>query len=327
MGNGKVWPSQSSMVLGSSASGRHVQNRSARIAATAAFDCSILLLSEDRDGTQRADLAQPGFHVIRAADAREAKRLFGERPDISVVILDLDAAGAEGAGLAETLRAGQPGRDWVEFLVLPASGASGIAQPFAVPAADMLPRPLRRGQLLAAVTESFNAARLKRLNHDERRSLEDAIAQFQTRIGTAAAQMLAHIRHGAGHAAALPAGNESDAAKRLLALVGEDRTRARLQARIFGSLAQNRTSWLLLLVLSEALQAGQEVTIKSAAYHAGLPLSSALRRLNELCAQGLVARRGDPHDARRSFVSLTPQGQSYFVQYEAELSRTTRKTP
>jgi DNA-binding MarR family transcriptional regulator len=90
---------------------------------------------------------------------------------------------------------------------------------------------------------------------------------------------------------------------------------------VFGSLAHNRSSWMLLLVLSEAFQVGQEITIKGAAYQAGLPLSSALRRLNEMCSEGLILRRGDPGDARRSFVSLTPSGQSYFLRYEAELSR------
>jgi DNA-binding MarR family transcriptional regulator len=57
------------------------------------------------------------------------------------------------------------------------------------------------------------------------------------------------------------------------------------------------------------------LTIKSAAYAAGLPLSSALRKINDMCAEGLIARRGDPDDARRSFVTLTPQGQSYFNRF------------
>lgn len=313
---------QSSMPLGSSASGHHVQNRLARITATAPFNCCVLLLSEDRDGTQRTALDQPGFHIIRAASVPEAKRLFGRRPEISVVILDLETTGEDGPALAEIFRTEYPGRDWVEYLILSRSDAH-ITQPTGTRTSEVLSKPLGPGQLLTAVTESYNASRLRRLNHEERSSLEASVAEFQTRVGAAASQMLAHIRQSYGviSSSTSSTGKEEGAASHLLALISEEQVRARLRGKIFGSLAQNRASWMLLLVLSEAFQTEREVTIKSIAYHAGLPLSSALRRLNEMCSEGLAARWGDPNDARRSFVSLTPLGQSYFVRYESELRK------
>ena len=78
--------------------------------------------------------------------------------------------------------------------------------------------------------------------------------------------------------------------------------------------------------MAEAQWAGAELTVKSAAYSAGLPLSSALRKINEMCANGLVLKRGDPHDARRSFVTLTPSGQSTLARYLSELSDAGRRT-
>lgn len=300
-----------------------MQNRLARIAATAPFNCSILLLSEDPDGAQRADLAQPGFQVLRARNTREAKRIFAERAEISVVIIDLETTGADGTHLAGALRTEHAGRDWVEYVILSGSGTPDIGPSFDALACDRLSKPLGPGQLLAAVTQSYNSARLRRLNQEEGHFLEASMAEFQTRIGTAASQLLAHIKQGYGAttAAAPPAGDERDAARQLRTLVHEEKMRARLREKVFGSLAHNRARWMLLLVLSEAFQARQEVTIKSTAYQAGLPLSSALRLLNEMCSQGLAARRGDPLDARRSFVALTPLGQSYFMRYAAELSR------
>lgn len=299
-----------------------MQNRLALTAAKASFICDILFLSEEQDGIQQADLAQSGFHIIRASNVREAKQLFAEHPEISVIIVDLETTGVDGRHLPKSLQSEHPGRGWVEYVIISGRNAADIAPPFEALASGALSKPLYPGQLLAAVTEGYNASRLRRLNYEEQHSLEAPIAEFQMRVGAATAQLLAHLK--GGHLAKAsfvqPAKDEKDTARRLGALVKEELMRARLRERVFGALASNHAHWILLLVLSEAFQTGQEIAIKGAAYHAGLPLSSALRRLNEMCMEGLVRRREDPRDARRSFVSLTPQGQSYFVHYEAELS-------
>jgi DNA-binding MarR family transcriptional regulator len=106
----------------------------------------------------------------------------------------------------------------------------------------------------------------------------------------------------------------------LQAFIREESERARLREKIFGPLVQNHAVWMLLLALWDSQQSATELTIKSVAYSAGLPLSSALRKINEMCASGLVQRRGDPDDARRSFVTLTPQGQAYFARLFSEWS-------
>jgi CheY-like chemotaxis protein/DNA-binding MarR family transcriptional regulator len=318
-----VQRSQSNMPLGHSVSGHHLQNRLARTAAKAPFRCDILFLSEDQDVIQQADFARPGFNIIRAYNASEAKQLFADNPEIAVVIIDLESAGTDGGNLTASLQSEQPGRDWVEYVILSGSNAPDISPALEALAPGVLSKPLCPGELLAAVTEGYNSSRLRRLNHEERHAFEAPIAEFQMRVSAATAQLLAHLKgtHLATAASVQPAKDGKDAARHLRALINEERMRARLRERVFGALAHNHANWMLLLVLSEAFQAGQEVTIKSTAYNAGLPLSSALRRLNEMCLEGLAARREDPSDARRSFVSLTPQGQSYFVHYEAELSR------
>lgn len=305
-------------------------NRLARLSASAPFCCGILFLSEDPDGAQRADLAQPEFQIIRASNASEAKQLFATHPEISVIIVDLETTGTDGPHLAKALRTAHPGRDWMEFVFLSANKTADMTPALDAQAFEVLSKPLSPGQLLAAVTEGYNSSRLRQFRHEEQRSLDVPVAEFRARVGAATSQLLAHITqdYGAAMPSAPLARDEKDAARQLRILICEEQTRASLRERVFGSLAHNHASWMLLLILSEAFQGGQEITIKGAAYRAGLPLSSALRRLNEMCSQGLVLRRGDPGDARRSFVSLTPSGQSYFVRYEAELSRAeeARKT-
>ena len=54
----------------------------------------------------------------------------------------------------------------------------------------------------------------------------------------------------------------------------------------------------------------------------GLPLSSALRKINEMCAAGLLDRRSDPGDGRRSFVTLTDRTKSQLLQYSSAVKQT-----
>ena len=98
-------------------------------------------------------------------------------------------------------------------------------------------------------------------------------------------------------------------------LVKEERERARIRDQLFRPLALGHTGWGLVLALAEAHASGNDLTIKSAAYAAGLPLSSALRRMNEMCASAMLEKREDPSDARRTFVRLTPAGLSQLALY------------
>lgn len=108
----------------------------------------------------------------------------------------------------------------------------------------------------------------------------------------------------------------------LRVFIEEESERARLREKIFGPLVRNHSVWRLLLALWCAQQSGTELTIKGAAYSAAMPLSSALRKVNEICAAGLVKRRSDPDDGRQFFVSLTSQGQDYFMRLFAEWTAT-----
>lgn len=64
-------------------------------------------------------------------------------------------------------------------------------------------------------------------------------------------------------------------------------------------------AWDVLLDLFVAEYAGRKVSVSSACLAAGVPLSTALRWLSKLEAKGLVVRRPDEQDARRTHVMLT----------------------
>lgn len=275
------------------------------------FDCSVLVVCDDREKLDfyRERLAERGYHVIGEADPARAGRHLARDNRISVMFLDI---GAGAGALLDGLRSGEG----LEFVV----AAEPEEEIPASAAAERLVRPFGRSQLLAAIGSAFNLARMQRFRREEMRELERSLLEFKSRT-------LAAMNHFMTRAGVKPgaAAMETPPQASLQALAEEECRRARLRGRIFGSLGLSHTSWLLLLVMAEAQWGGAELTVKSAAYSAGLPLSSALRKINEMCDKGLIDKRGDPQDARRSFVTLTQSGQSFLARYLSELSQEEEK--
>lgn len=293
---------------------------STKPAATHFLDSSILLISDDDPHWD--NLAGRGYRILRARNAEESTAIYSQDPDIAVVIVDLDLKDCDGISLVEALREPEGSGHGAEFLLIAGRDALAAAvRAVKLQVLDFLVRPFDDEELATAVSDAYNVARLKRFQREEARQLETLLAEFKMRTHTAVSQLIARAQ-GAYNITSpihVPQATSNTADDRALqAFIREESQRARLREKTFGPLAQNHSVWMLLLALWDSQLAGTELTIKSVAYSAGLPLSSALRKINELCAGGLVRRRGDPEDARRSFVALTPQGQSYFSRFFSE---------
>ncbi|HMH63968.1 MAG TPA: hypothetical protein VK515_00175, partial [Rhizomicrobium sp.] len=177
----------------------------------------------------------------------------------------------------------------------------------------------------SAITDAYNVARLQRYKQGELSDLERFLQEFRTRTESAMSQLLSRTRGRylstdaaiRGEDPAWPApGN-----KKMALAVEEERTRARVRERLFGSYRLGHAGWVLMLVLAENQTPTNELTVKSAAYAAGIPLSSALRKINELCENGLLLRRNDPSDNRRSFVALSERAKFLLCEYLAAVQR------
>jgi ActR/RegA family two-component response regulator/DNA-binding MarR family transcriptional regulator len=297
-----------------------VSTASTKPAASNFLDSSILLISDDDPHWDK--LAERGYRILRARNVEESAALFSQDPGIAVVIVDLDLKDCDGIALIEALREPDGAGQGAEFLLVAGHDAlAGAVRAVKLQVLDFLVRPFDEEELATAVSDAYNVARLKRFQREEARQLETLLAEFKMRTHTAVSQLIARAQGayniaGPVHQGGVKPGSTDDTA--LQDFIREENQRARLREKVFGPLAQNHSVWMLLLALWDSQLAGTELTIKSVAYSAGLPLSSALRKINELCAGGLVRRRGDPDDARRSFVALTPQGQSYFARFFSE---------
>jgi CheY-like chemotaxis protein len=73
--------------------------------------------------------------------------------------------------------------------------------------------------------------------------------------------------------------------------------------------------WDMLLELYAATLAGEETYLTGLCHAAGVPLTTATRRFEDLVASGLVSRTTDQADRRRTIVSLTPEGRRRLEQF------------
>ena len=83
----------------------------------------------------------------------------------------------------------------------------------------------------------------------------------------------------------------------------------RLRARYFDEELFADPAWDMLLDLLQAEIAQHRVPVSSLCIAAAVPATTALRWIKTMTDTGLFKRRADPHDGRRVFVELSPDGE------------------
>ena len=80
----------------------------------------------------------------------------------------------------------------------------------------------------------------------------------------------------------------------------------RMRRRLIGD-EQSDPVWAMVLELCAARLEGRELSVTSLCLASGLPVTTALRRLDELERDGKITRTPDRTDRRRVFVALDAQ--------------------
>jgi DNA-binding MarR family transcriptional regulator len=290
--------------------------------AASLFEGRVLLLAGAGSARDYGHMLESrGYHILRAATAGEAGGLLKRHADIALVIVSGQGSLDDDILAARKIRTAAPDAPWVEYVVLSA-GPAAPRIPVSEREAEGIVSTEDRDQALSAIVDAFNLARLQRHQMSELSELERSLQEFRARTEAAMTQLLARARGRLSTAAATgePAPGNEDMARAM----EEERARARIREKLFGSFRLGHAGWMLMLVLAEAQGSGGELTVKSAAYAAGLPLSSALRKINEMCEDGLLNRRSDPSDNRRSFVTLTGRAKGLLSEYLAAVWRAAR---
>ena len=79
---------------------------------------------------------------------------------------------------------------------------------------------------------------------------------------------------------------------------------------IFRDAVMPEPAWEMLAELMRARLEGKPITVSSLALASKSPMTTALRRIDDLVAGGLARRVPDPEDRRRTYVELTDEGRA-----------------
>ena len=217
-------------------------------------------------------LGKAGLSCLSAGDGWQALQLLTEGHRARVVVSDLRMPELNGLEFAERLsRIGEADRPEVIFV----SGHAGFddaVEAIRLGARDLLTKPIDGPRLVRAVKSAL---------------------------------LMRQMRDQAPPAATSATTGTVD---RKRAALKDMRSMRKMRSRYFPTELFSDPCWEMLLDLYDAQLGSAEVTVTSLGAASGVPLTTALRRMEQLLAHGLIERVGDADDKRRTIVRLTDSG-------------------
>ena len=251
----------------------------------------ILVVGNDADSRNEiCELLQNlGYPCLTASDALDALRIIAADHSVGIVLSDLKMEKLDGlfllSEIAERFMALRP----IVTIALGEAASDLNVEVMRSGASDLLVKPLAADSLSSSLRRA--AARWTRLAHQFQAAT--VLALTGDRLSKPVQRRLNGVR-------------EPSYAD--LQELGTKIIRS-LQSRgdFIDSQLLNEASWSILLDLAVAHLKGERVATSSACATAQVPLSTALRHVNQLIEAGWVKRVGDPRDKRRTFLELQPR--------------------
>ena len=262
-----------------------------------------------------------------AESAAEALNLLKVMPEIDVVVSDIYMPTTDGIEFLGTVRRDFADRPWLQLLLV--TGQASLETAVAamrLEASDYLFKPIEPKTLREAVQHALTRAEsirkvrattgdspgarelqqiadtAKALAEDMRRTIEsDSSGRREGPVGQGA-----------------PARPEDTSLRTLKLLQKLQEARS----SIFGEAVMPEPAWEMLAELMRARLAGQHLSVTSLALSSKSPMTTALRRIEDLIQGGLAARMPDPADRRRTYVELTPEGMARMQLFLEGFART-----
>jgi CheY-like chemotaxis protein/DNA-binding MarR family transcriptional regulator len=266
-----------------------------------------------------------------AESAAEALQILRQSPEIDVVVSDIYMPTTDGIEFLGTVRRDFADRPWLQLLLV--TGQASLETAVAamrLEASDYLfkpiePKSLRESvqhaltraesvrQVRSATTGSAGARELrqiadtaKALAEDMRRTIEQDSSNRREAIG-----------------ASPQSARPEEAGLRTLKLLQKLQE---ARSSIFGEAVMPEPAWEMLAELMRARLAGQHLSVTSLALSSKSPMTTALRRIEDLIQGGLAARTPDPADRRRTYVELTSEGMARMQLFLEGFARTALAT-
>lgn len=234
----------------------------------------VLVVDDDSDAVEELVefLAKAGLTCLSAGDGWQALKLLADRRRARVVVSDLRMPELTGLEFAERLTR-LSGSDRPEVIFV--SGHAGFddaVEAIRLGARDLLTKPVDGPRLVKAVKSALVA------------------------------------RQGRDRAAPAVGAHSGGEVDRKRSALKQMRSMRRMRSQHFPTQLFSDPCWEMLLDLYDGHLVAAEVTVTSLGAASGVPLTTALRRMDQLKAHGLIERTEDIGDKRRTIVRLTQAG-------------------
>jgi FixJ family two-component response regulator/DNA-binding MarR family transcriptional regulator len=262
--------------------------------------CTILVVDDDLAclDEYRELISNLGYTVVCANNASAALKQIAESPEIGVVMTDIEMPSMNGISLlSEIANRFLPTRPIVTLVITGHSSLQVATKAMQSQATDLLSKPVSMDDLAAALRRAS-------ANHFTM-SNRFQIAALTKNLAPAVG------RDRAAKPATAPTGPELQSFIRMLLKFQHNK------AKYFDPAVLARPSWEILLDITEASLRGEAVPASSASATTLVPLTTALRHVNNLVEAGLVRRWIDPTDKRRTLLELEPHALAAMQSYLA----------
>jgi len=256
---------------------------------------TVLIVDSDRASVEYCtrmleDLNYPHFGV---SSAREALDLLVRDPSIEILAACTHMPMGDGFVLIEEARTRiGPSRPLACIVTTDRITADLAMRGLHVEAVDLLSKPFGFEDWSVALRRANRYLGARRAS-----TQEAAISDFGQRLG----QLMAMLETAPARREGGTQANDEDIVSTLGAIINA----RSLRARFFPNHLFADPAWDILLDLTRAKLAGQQVSVSSVCIAASVPMSTALRWVKQMTDASLLRRWTDPKDRRRDLIALT----------------------
>lgn len=250
--------------------------------------CTILVVDDELEmlDEYRETISSLGYSVVCVSNPLEALEQIARSRDIGVVITDLDMPIMDGISfLSEIAHRFSLTRPLITLVLTGHASLDMATKAMQSYATDFLTKPVSltniAGALRRATSQYFAMAQL-----------------FHT--AARADQNVQYDQENSAESDAAPSGHQLQSFAQMLLKVQHSKS------KFFDPAVLSGPSWEILFDIAETNLRGEALSASSAAGSSFLPLSTALRRVNNLVEAGLIRSWTDPTDKRRTMLELEP---------------------
>ena len=282
----------------------------------------VLLIEDERELCELYAelLCDSGLETVTVTCQSDALAIIRDNPSICVLITDWLLQGGDGLSLIAEVQQDFVDRRHTQFILI--SGHASIEsakRALSLGASAFLTKPFSDEDLIREAWTAVTKAQALQSSEQQWNDLCATISSLSTKANSAilGSNMRASVNEARNqklYSAQSSLASDPDFTAQLDQCILEHCKRN----SFLNSHQLDTDDWVMLLVVLRASMRSAPLTVKAASSVSQLPLSTALRKLNDLERSGLIVKRDDPYDGRRVYLHQTPKAvrmiEGYFLE-------------